>query len=77
MWDLGSLTKDRTCILCIGRQILYHWTTKEVPVMNKVDLTWGSNYSLDPSLGGKKKKEEEEEEDQAVLFAFLFILRQK
>ena len=44
--------------------------------MYKVDLIWGSNYSLDPSLGGKKK-EEEEEEDQAVFFAFLSILHQK
>ena len=44
--------------------------------MYKVDLIWGSNYSLDPSLGGKKK-EEEEEENQAVFFAFLSILHQK
>ena len=46
--------------------------------MYKVDLIWGSNYSLDPSLGGKKKKKEEEEEKgQAVFFAFLSILHQK
>ena len=31
MWDLSSLTGDQTCILCIERQILNHWTTKEVP----------------------------------------------
>ena len=30
-WDLGSLTKDQTCIPCIARQILSHWTTTEVP----------------------------------------------
>ena len=29
-WDLSSLTRDRTCIPCIGMQILYHWTTREV-----------------------------------------------
>ena len=31
MWDLTSLTRDRTRIPCIARQILYHWTTREVP----------------------------------------------
>ena len=32
IWDLSSPTRDRTCILCIGKWILNHWTTKEVPV---------------------------------------------
>ena len=27
MWDLGSLTRDQTCVHCIARQILYHWIT--------------------------------------------------
>ena len=31
-WDLSSLTRDRTLIPCIVRRILYHWTTREVPV---------------------------------------------
>ena len=31
MWELNSLTRGRTCILSIGRQILNHWTTREVP----------------------------------------------
>ena len=31
MWDPSSPTRDRTCIPCIGRQILNHWTTREVP----------------------------------------------
>ena len=31
MWDLSSLTRDRTSVPCIVRQILCHWTTKEVP----------------------------------------------
>ena len=30
-WDLSSLTRDQTCILCIGRRILNHWTTRGVP----------------------------------------------
>ena len=31
MWDLSSPTRDWTRIPCIGRRILYHWTTREVP----------------------------------------------
>ena len=31
MWDLSSLTRDRTCTPCIGRWSLNHWTTREVP----------------------------------------------
>ena len=31
-WDLSSLTRDRTRLPCILRWILYHWTTREVPV---------------------------------------------
>ena len=27
----SSQTRDRTCVSCIGRQILKHWTTREVP----------------------------------------------
>ena len=30
MWDLSSLTRGRTCVLCIGRWIRNHWTTWEV-----------------------------------------------
>ena len=30
MWDLSSLTRDRTHVPCIARRILYHWTTREV-----------------------------------------------
>ena len=31
MRDLGSLTRGRTWVPCIGRQILNHWTTRKVP----------------------------------------------
>ena len=31
MWDLSSLTRDWTHVPCIARQILNHWTTREVP----------------------------------------------
>ena len=32
MWDLSSPIRDQTYIPCIGRQILYHWTTREDPL---------------------------------------------
>ena len=32
MWDLKFLTRDQTHVLCIARQILKQWTTREVPV---------------------------------------------
>ena len=28
-----SQSKDGTCVPCIGKQILYHWTTGEVPYL--------------------------------------------
>ena len=31
MWDLISWTRDWAHVPCIGRQILNHWTTREVP----------------------------------------------
>ena len=31
MWALSSLTRDWNWLLCIARQILNHWTTREVP----------------------------------------------
>ena len=31
MSDLSSSTRDQTRVLCIARQILNHWTTREVP----------------------------------------------
>ena len=34
MWDLSSLARDRTCVPCTARQILSHWTTKQV-------IPWG------------------------------------
>ena len=42
-------TRDRTCIPCIARWILNHWTTKEVPVLFFIALLlwilWGSPLS--------------------------------
>ena len=43
--------KDQTCIPCIGRLILNHWTTREVPRINhwkqkglRVMWVWSSKY---------------------------------
>ena len=38
MWDLSFLSRDQTHVPCIGRQILNHWTTREVSVIFNVDL---------------------------------------
>ena len=39
MWDLISLTRDRTCIVCLGRLIFNHWTTREDPSAKLFDTT--------------------------------------
>ena len=31
MWYLSSWTRGSTHVPCTGRQILHHWTTREVP----------------------------------------------
>ena len=36
--DLSSLTRDRTHVLCIVRQILNHWTVREVPGIHILNL---------------------------------------
>ena len=32
MWDLSSRARDQTHIPCVGRRILNHWATREVPL---------------------------------------------
>ena len=39
MWDLNSLIRNRTCVSCIERQTLNHWTTREVPLHHCLFLT--------------------------------------
>ena len=30
LWNVGSSQiRDRTCVSCLGRQVLYHWATRE------------------------------------------------
>ena len=40
LWHVGaSLTRDQTCVPCIGR-ILKQWTTKEVLMLNLIKTQW-------------------------------------
>ena len=43
-----SLTRDGTCVLCIARQILNPWTTREVP--NSYYMFVVFNFVLLPNL---------------------------
>ena len=36
MWEPTSATRDQTCISCIGRQILDHWTNRKVLILPNV-----------------------------------------
>ena len=59
MWDLSSPTRDQICIPCIGRWILNHWPTGEVPEIltlitpsqtlfpNRVPFTGAQGWELD------------------------------
>ena len=60
MWGLSSLTRNRTCALCIGRWILKHWTTREVPLpeiqihLAEMGTSVGISYHTPAALGGFK-----------------------
>ena len=40
MWDLSSSTRNWTLVPCIGRQILNHWLTREVPWKSWSPKNW-------------------------------------
>ena len=40
LYQGSSLPRNRTCISCLGRQILYHWTTMEAP------LNWLPSFNI-------------------------------
>ena len=47
VWDLGSLTRDRTYTPCVGRRCLNHWTAREIPwlvVEEKEDGRWSAYW---------------------------------
>ena len=59
MWDISSPIKDRTCIPCILRWIVSHWTTREVPgalifsLLEDGGRGWGLRRGTgEPQLGG-------------------------
>ena len=51
IWNLSSLTRNWTYVLCIGRQILNHWTTRKVPLCHSacwyatMSIYWGPRSS--------------------------------
>ena len=45
MWDLSFPIRNRTCIPCVGRWILNHWTTREI-----LALFWHLPASLSVSF---------------------------
>ena len=49
MWDHGSPTRGGTHVPCIGRQILNHWSTREVP-----QLLFSSEFLILAVLPGVK-----------------------
>ena len=50
MWDLSSWTRNWTPVPCICRQVLNHWTTREVPLRTfKCCLIFGYIFSSDLS----------------------------
>ena len=57
MWDLSSPTRDRTCVPCIGRRILNHWTTREVPAEALYSMTTLLTTQYDNSESGHFDKD--------------------
>ena len=50
LWDLSSSTGDWTCIPCIARRMLNHWTSREVPLPPILDASHLSQLgSLTPA----------------------------
>ena len=40
----SSWIRDQTSVSCIGRQILYHWITREAPTFHFWAVTWSDRY---------------------------------
>ena len=52
-WDLSSLTRDPPCVSSIARQILNHWTTREIPWL-WLQIPQGS-YLMSTEVASKEK----------------------
>ena len=50
-WDLSSLIRDQTHIPSIGRQVLNHWTTREIPGLLSLSLCL-EVVARDPGVAG-------------------------
>ena len=49
IWDLHSLTKNQTCVPCVGRQIVNQWTTRKVPRLRlRIRMERGPDPHLNP-----------------------------
>ena len=46
MWDLSSLTRDQTCVLCIISANLNNWTIREAPQMHIFEMYVFENVVL-------------------------------
>ena len=53
MWGLSSLTRDWTHVPCVGRQILIHCTTREVPKTKLSDSLGAWGHSKDRAGRGE------------------------
>ena len=58
MWNLSSLTRDGSCVLYIGKCILNHWTTREVPLVwtSVVNFLFISQEYIPPMNGLREEK---------------------
>ena len=45
IWDFNFSTRGPTHILCFGRWILNHWSTREVPGNNLYQIPWLSHWT--------------------------------
>ena len=50
MWDLSFQARDQTCIPCVRKWILNHWTTRKVPVFYS-----DSEEEVETWLGKRRK----------------------
>jgi len=54
--DVGSFwTRNRTCVLCIGKWILDHWTMREVPVLLILQM-WTPDQQQQHHLGAYQNR---------------------
>ena len=58
MWNLSSPTRDGSCVFCIGKCILNHWTTREVPLVwtSVVNFLFISQEYMPPMNGLREEK---------------------